>query len=47
MAMRNNKIRNLISQLQTKQEVELSALRQKIIQGFEEQKKQRQLEEDK
>lgn len=45
--MRNNKIRNLISQLQTKQEVELSALRQKIIQGFEEQKKQRQFEEDK
>jgi hypothetical protein len=45
--MRNNKIRNLISTLQSKQEVELAALRQKIMQGFEEQKKQRQMEEDK
>lgn len=45
--MRTNKIRNLIVQLQGKQEVELSALRQKIMQGFEEQKKQRQAEEDK
>jgi hypothetical protein len=43
MLMRNTKIRNLISQLQSKQEVELAALRQKIMQGFEEQKKQRQV----
>lgn len=47
MIMRNSKIRNLITQLQSKQDVELAALRQKITQGFEEQKKQRQMEEEK
>jgi hypothetical protein len=43
MVLRNSKIKNLISQLQVKQDVELAALRQKITQGFEEQKKQRQI----
>lgn len=43
MSMRNSKIRNLLTQLQAKQEVELSALRQKISQGFEEQKKLRKI----
>jgi hypothetical protein len=47
MVMRNSKIRNLLSQLQMKQDVELSALRQKITQGFEEQKKMRTIEEEK
>lgn len=42
--LRNNKIRNLLTQLHSKQDVELSALRQKITQGFEEQKKLRQTE---
>jgi hypothetical protein len=46
-SLRSNKIRNLLTQLQSKQEVELSALRQKITQGFEEQKKLRQSEEEK
>jgi hypothetical protein len=45
--MRNSKIRNLLVQLQSKQEVELSALRQKITQGHEEQRKVRQQEEEK
>ena len=36
---RNNKIRNLLNQLKTKQENEAAALRQRIEQGFEEQKK--------
>ena len=42
-ALRNGKIRNLLSQLQAKQAVELSALRQKITQGGEEQAKLRRL----
>jgi hypothetical protein len=45
--MRNSKIRNLFSQLQTKQEAELAVLRQKIIQGHEEQRKLRKTEEEK
>lgn len=44
---RSSKIRNLLAQLQGKQEVELSALRQKITQGHEEQRKLRYLEEEK
>jgi hypothetical protein len=43
LALRNGKIRNLLSQLQAKQAVELSALRQKITQGGEEQAKLRRL----
>jgi hypothetical protein len=43
--MRGNKVRNLMAQLVSKQEIELGALRQKIQQGFEEQKKLRQTEE--
>ena len=38
---KNGKIRNLMSQLKTKQDNELNALLQKIEQGFEEQKKVR------
>ena len=45
--MRNNKIRNLLNQLRTKQENEANALRQRIEQGFEEQKKTRNVEEEK
>ena len=37
-------MKNLMSQLRSKQENELSALRQKIERGFEEQKKMRQTE---
>lgn len=43
--MREHKIRNLFAQLQSKQEIELSALRQKITQGFDEQKRVRQVEQ--
>lgn len=42
--MRNSKIRNLFSQLQAKQEAELAVLRQKIMQGHEEQRKLRKTE---
>jgi biopolymer transport protein ExbB/TolQ len=44
---RLNKIRNLLQQLRNKQETELSAIRQKIEQGFEEQKKIRNQEYEK
>jgi hypothetical protein len=44
---RSLKVKNLLSQLKTKQDHELSALRQRIEQGFEEQKKIRQRECDK
>lgn len=44
---KNGKIKNLMSQLRTKQDNELSALLQKIEQGFEEQKKIRNTECDK
>lgn len=44
---RLNKIRNLLQQLRNKQETELSAIRQKIEQGFEEQKKIRNQELEK
>ena len=47
MVSRNNKIRNLLNQLKTKQENEAGALRQRIQQGFEEQKKTRQAEYEK
>lgn len=47
MVSRNNKIRNLLNQLKTKQENEAGALRQRIEQGFEEQKKTRQAEYEK
>ena len=47
MHIRNTKIRNLLGQLKTKQENEVSALRQRIEQGFEEQKKARNNEYDK
>jgi len=41
---KERKTKNLMSQLRSKQQNELSALRQKIEQGFEEQKKMRQRE---
>ena len=41
----NNKVKNLLSQLTAKQENEVNALRQRIEQGFEEQKKIRNQEE--
>ena len=44
---RLNKVRNLLQQLRNKQETELSAIRQKIEQGFEEQKKIRNQELEK
>lgn len=47
MHLRTHKIRNLLNQLKTKQENEVSALRQRIEQGFEEQKKARNCEYDK
>ena len=40
----NGKIKNLLSQLTSKQENEVNALRQRIEQGFEEQKKIRSQE---
>lgn len=42
MITRNKKIQNLLNQLKNKQEGEASALRQRIEQGFEEQKKIRE-----
>lgn len=44
---KNGKVKNLMGQLKTKQDNELSALLQKIEQGFEEQKKIRNSEYDK
>jgi hypothetical protein len=44
LVIRSAKIRNLLNQLKTKQENEASALQQRIEQGFEEQKKTRELE---
>lgn len=44
---KDGKIKNLMGQLRGKQENELGALRQKIEQGFEEQKKVRDNEYDK
>ena len=40
---RNMKIKNLLNQLKFKQENEANALRQRINQGFEQQKKNRKL----
>lgn len=44
---RNQKIRNLVQQLKTKQNTELTALQQRIISGQEEQRKCRSLELEK
>ena len=42
-----NKLKNLMEQLRSKQKTQLSALEQKIQQGFEEQKKIRETQYDK
>lgn len=42
MVIRKKKIKNLLGQLSSKQEAEAKALRQRIEQGFEEQKKSRE-----
>jgi hypothetical protein len=47
VGQRAQKIKNMLNQLRSKQESELNALRQKILSGIEEKKKQRANELDK